>query len=302
MTPLVLAALKGKKLEVLALLKQGANPFYKIGTVWSPIYCAADNAPELIPILLDPKNMTEEYQVQFEQVKNTYLLTAMMGAIRNHLSPNTTLLIKLLRQYRGNLSDTIPFFYEPLYASPTSLIFTATQCHSPEPLEILINCGAKDVKVNKNGINYAIQALLEEGPLFKLDFLKKLSLLLRINSKRINAYCPKFEGTCLDYFGKENHRINSRYTHYLIEPIQMLIKAGAKAKPETWEYLHKNFGIVPEKKQTKKLLTYFYEYENERNSKNSFTQPSQGMILDIEDKELLNSSFGRSIANRYQKP
>lgn len=290
--------------RVLKLLKQGADPFFKIGTTDCPIYIAAECAPNLIPILLEPEYMAEEYQERFEQVKNTYLLTAMMGALSNEHCPNVILLKELLAQYKGDLSAKIPFFFDYGFSYPKKgLIFAASECYDTEPLEILINCGAKDVKVNWDGINYGIQKFLENGPFLReKNFLRTLALFLKINPEGINENCSQFNGTCLDFFANQKKRVALRYRQDLTETIQMLIDAGGQAKPETWEYLREKFGVTKKIAQPEKAKSLTYLHTHKIKMKNSFNQPPDGkMDNDISDKELLNSSFGKSISNRYRK-
>lgn len=291
--------------RVKNLLEQGANPFYKIGTTDCPIYIAAECAPNLVPILLEPKYMAKEYKYQeyFERVKNTYLLTAMMGTLSNEHRPNVILLKELLGQYKGDLSEKIPFFSDRHL--PKGLIFAASECYDTEPLEILISCGAKDVKVNWDCKNYGIQQFVENGPLLRVErFLKTLALFLKINPDGINEDSSTFNGTCLDFFANKKKQVELRYVQHLKETIQMLVDAGGKAKPETWGYFRKRFGIIQKTAQPEeeKSLTYLHAHKSKIKLKNRFNQPpNRKMCSDISDNELLNSSFGKSIANRYRK-
>lgn len=245
------AIIDGNESRLLALLKLQIDPFRNIGTIDSPIYKAAEYSPNLVTLLLDETNMSENNRKRFKLVKDRYILTAMMGLMDrcNINQENIALLEYLFSQYKGELSATIPFFSE--FDAPQGLIFAASESRYAELLETLIKHGASEVKSNFDCMNYGIQAFINRGPLGRENsFIKMLSLLLHINPNRINEYCPRFEGTCLDFFSNTKIFTTCFYTSkYLNQTIQMLIDAGGEAKPETWEYLSVNFGIERKIKQ-----------------------------------------------------
>lgn len=316
------AIIWNKKSDVLTLLEQGADPFFALGTTDSPIYTAAKWHPELVSILLDPKNMTEDNRGDFKFVKNDCLLTAMFGILSEESFTNKKFLKDLIEKYKGDFSATIPFFYED--DTPIGLIFVASENHCAEPLEMLIQHGARDVKINWAGMNYGIHSLLEGGDHLREEcFLKMLSLLLSMNPERINEYCYRFNGTCLDFFAKEKHRCKLFYKKHLNETIQMLVDAGGQAKPETWKYLSQKFGIkkiksLSDKKKDKifhedSLASSFEKIKISEKEKSLFhlhvhnKKPNcktrqNSMDVDISDEELLASAFGQSVVAQYRKP
>lgn len=295
--------------RVKSLLQEGANPFCRNGTIHSPIYqAAAHNSRNLLTCLFEPKNMAAEYQAQFKQEENLYRLTAMMGTLSKAHFPKIELLYWLLKDYKGDLSATIPFLDDE--GTSMSLVWLASNSISNEPLKTLINCKAKDVKINWSTGHYAIHAVLEQPFLERKDFLERLSLLLSINPERINEFCYEFSGTCLDYVRK---RDSWRDTYS--ETVHLLIKAGATGTPETLAHFAKEFksaiqngeiSCVPKpilhpecqeknmREVSPSFITLFVKHKAKKHARVNPDRIIDEMKTDILDKDFIESAFAKN--------